>query len=142
MGLNRTFQVGMPVDLKELREQANGIDFDKLVEHTVNNTNACILTNNMGRIVHTFPSLGDTVPFMDINLIKAKGWSVIIQKQDKHEFTAISDSYWNCQCKKNNIHHRIVGKCAVCNKNATVKQMVSIEKFIKRSFKWEFIVGE
>ncbi len=142
MGLDRTFQVGMPVSIEELKERASGIEFEKLVEHTISNTNACVLTNTVGQIVHTFPILGGEIPFLDINLIRAKGWKIIIQKQDNHKFTVLSSSYWNCVCRKNNIHHKIVGKCTVCNKNATVKQMGSIEKFLENSFKWEFIVGE
>jgi hypothetical protein len=137
-----TFQPGMPVSMAELKERAQGVDFNSLIEYTEENTNACTIVNTAGQIIHVVPILGNEVGFVDINLLKAKGWSIIIDKQRDSRFTALTDSFWNCACKEKSIHHKIVGRCEVCKKNSTIKQMDSIENLLKDSFQWKVIVEE
>ena len=137
----KSFQSGMPVTMEAMKTKAAGFDFQSLIDHSVENTNVCTISNSSGQVLQTVPVLGEDIPFMDPDLIKARGWHINISPTNGHRFSALTGSYWNCICKKNNIHHKIVGRCPVCKKNSTVKQMAYVEDILHDYLQWEFIVG-
>lgn len=137
-----SLQTGMPVSMKEIMERASGLNFENMKEYTRNNTNACVLSNHLGQIIEIFPVLKEDIPFVDINLFKAKGWNLNINPPNGGKFTSLTNSFWNCECKKYNVHHKIVGRCPECNKDATVKQMANVEDILADQLDWDFIVKE
>ena len=80
--------------------------------------------------------------FLDLNVVTAKGWTVDIYTTGEKQYTALTNSYWSCGCKMDNVHHKILPMCLECGKTSMHRSMNYVEDMLHEFFQWKFIVGE